>query len=311
MRPLLLLALAACAGDPSPPTKPSEDSAAPPPPPPPRERVTEAFQYFPPKLDLAFIVDDDDWQGALAPDLDAFVEALDARDVDYHLGVTSVYRAEDGTTGVLSALGVMRWGESSHEGAADFLRAAMLPIQAEGDTCGTLAAKSLFEQDTPEGPNKGFFRPESEIAFVVVSDEPDRSYAYQFDHNAFVAFMRILREDPADVSFHAITRPHDQAGQQFYKGVVEALDGCIQSLDEVPFLPALECVVDTIEPTNRFVLEKWADPETLTVTVHEPGLGEVELEHDEFTWDEGTRTVDLVDYYPRFSAVVEITYLEP
>src|SRR5690606_3571524 len=148
----------------------------------------------PPQLDLTFLVDEDDGHAVLAPALDAFVEGLEARDIDYHLGITSVYRAQDGAAGQLANLGAMRWAEPSQPGAADFLRSAMNNIALEGEPCGTWAARAVVQQAVEGGPNAGFYRPGSELAFVLVSDEPDRSNGFGFPHDAFVTFLRDQRE---------------------------------------------------------------------------------------------------------------------
>lgn len=309
MRPLLFLVLAACASAPPDPGPAGDDTGVTRPPPPPDDEViTESFQYFPPKLDLTFLVDEDDGHAVLAPALDAFIADLEARDIDYHLGVTSVYRAPDGAAGHLANLGPVRWAEPSQPGAADFLRSAMNGIATAGDPCGTWAARAVIQHAAEGGPNDGFYREGSEIAFVVVSDEPDRSNGFGFPHDAFVTFLREQRERPEDVSFHAVTRPHDQPGPQLYLGIVEYFGGCIQSLDEPSMAPTLACVLDTIEPHNVFPLRARPDPETLQVVVLEPGLGAVELTPDQFAWDPDRGAVDLRAYYPRFSAVVEIRY---
>lgn len=310
MRFLPLLLLVACVGEPpdGPDTAPPDEDTQPPPPPTPP--VTEHFEYLPPQLDLIFVVDPVLWEVNLSLALSGFVAHLEARDVDYRLGATSTFRSEDGTVGILSAMGPFRWADPYQPGAADILRGLMRAVgEAEGEPCGTLAVRDAIEHAAPEGPNEGFFRPGAQAAFVVFSDEVDRSFAHGLDHSSFVQYVRTLRDEGLDIGFHGIVDPHDKIGTIYYAGVVNSLEGCLHPLTEVPYQPGLDCIVNTVEPTNVFPLSAAPVDGSLEVVVHEPGGSKVEFDPDDFLYDPSARTVSLLDYYPRYKAKVDITYV--
>jgi hypothetical protein len=143
-----------------------------------REGAEEWFAVELPRVDLLLVIDDscsmDTHQQELSDSLPALLEWLDGGSVDYHIGVITTDMESPSRSGRLLPAGERLFIDphTEHAGAA-------LATLARPGTTGSATERGLEAihgaLDLAGTANQGFFRSNTPLAILVVSDEDDES----------------------------------------------------------------------------------------------------------------------------------------
>jgi hypothetical protein len=213
--------------------------------------VEERFtQHASPAVDVLWVVDNTASmareQTALAEAFEGFVEALEAEEVAYQLGVITT-DVSDEQAGVLQ--GVPWIITPSHEDpAAAFSEAVQVGIEGAAPEAGLGAAWLALSEPLRSDENRGFRREGSLLHIVVVSDGDDSSQALlepwlEEDEDVVSFFLGFLEQEAAGgehaTIFSAVAGDtpsgcygiagRAQAAHAYHR-VVEATDGVFASI---------------------------------------------------------------------------------
>ena len=140
-------------------------------------RRFEEFQQVDNKeVDVLFVIDDscsmEENQRRVAENFDSFIDAADARDVDFHLGITTTDTFL--SPGELVGPIVTRDTPDFKE---EFKNQAAVGVLGSGFETGLEAMQAaLDEADRGNGFNADLIRPTAALVVIIVSDEDDQSF---------------------------------------------------------------------------------------------------------------------------------------
>ncbi len=214
----------------------------------PGNQVVDRFVQEPTSaVDVLFVIDDSasmrDDQAALARELPRFVQVLDDRGVDYHVGVTTTDTEEEATRGRLRSAGSTRFVTPELPDPVGSLT-EMIQVGTEGTGTerGLFAAWLVLEANRNRPENQGFARPDASLSTVVVSDEDDESDP-EFTPAAFASWYEGLRDSPVDRTFNAVVALASVGGSQRgdrYVTVAEQVGGVVQDIETAQWAGLLE-----------------------------------------------------------------------
>lgn len=187
----------------------------------------------------------------------------------------------------------------------DWVRAAVLLRGEQGSGSEQALGMSLLALSDP-GPvaNAGFLRPDSDIAVIFVTDEPDYS-AVTVDE--WVDWFDDLTADRGRGSVHTFgTSISTQAN-----GLAAEYGGVVANLGTYDVEAESAEVGEQIVPAYDGVIELSAlpDPATIVVTATEPGGAVVTLTDGvDYDYDAVANAVILTGYVPPLDTQIAVTY---
>lgn len=158
------------------------------------------------QVDMLFVVDSSgsmgEEQAALADGFGAFIETFLELEYDFHLAVTDMdYEA---TAGALFGDPAILTPETPNL-VEQFQENALLGTGGSGSEKGMEAARQALSEAKREGVNRGFFREESLLAVIFLTDEDDQSTASNETYLDF--FLELKRGDRRRLKLSAIAGP--------------------------------------------------------------------------------------------------------
>jgi hypothetical protein len=293
-------------------------------------------QTQPAKLDLLWVVDNtpsmDVNRASLEANVGEFLKTLDARGVDYQIGVTTTGIDPVSATQVKQCPGGARGGEAGRFFPADHStprivtpstpnRAQVLAQNVAVGGCNmvqqglraawlALVAPNIDNADNPYTPqpadgNLGFFRDDASLAVIVVSNQDDQS------PNSVAWYVSALPQvkPKTPMTFSAIVGPPSgcpsavQPGTRYLE-VVKALGGVSASVCASDWSQSLRGIADGLfRSRDTFPLEAPADPASLTVTLNGQAT-------TAWTYD-AAKQVLVFQTPPSPGTAIEIDYSEP
>jgi len=238
------------------------------------------------RVDVLWVVDNSgsmaNERERLAEAFERFMRVLARRRIDYHVGVTSTHVDEESGGELRSVDGVhMITPETANE-VAVFSAMVDFPAGRERREQGLEAARLALSPPLSDGANRGFLRPDSALAVVLVSDEDDGSFG---EPAHFARFLQHTRR-PGDERLATLSAivgllPDGciPPGEEHIFGAdadpaertleaVEATGGMAGSICETDFVPLLEALGRRVSTLTRiFPLSGLPQPDTVTVRV--------------------------------------------
>lgn len=246
------------------------------------------------EVDVLLVVDNscsmEPYQVELADNFAAFLEYIEAGDVDYHIGVVTTSVAESvpgGTCERADTDAVPDAGElvggawitpDTDDGADAFADLVNVGICGAGYETGLDAALLALSEPQVSGANKGFLRDDAYLSLVFVSDEEDGSPLTVSEYvNAFRAVKGQRERDIFNASALVVTDPelcpedslaYDGGPSSRYISVAEETDGIVGDICEADFEPIVrELGLASSRLTDTFYLSEEPDPLSLVVGV--------------------------------------------
>ncbi len=269
--------------------------------------VSDSFTYEAPVVDVLFILDTSSSMisktETLISGLNGLVQDFVELGFDYHIGVTNI--DETNNHGHLEGFDGAKWSSPEHPTPVAQLVGLVESVTDPSvlESGRSAAYKALELTDGSEEPNFGFLRDGSQVAVIVHTDETDQSGNNPINEADFITYMVELR-DPGDSAFHSI------AGTADYLALTNGVGGIGWSVDNTPYGPALQAIVDHFNKT-QLTLSMPAVAGSFEIRVIEPDSTERLLLSTDFVHDSVEGTLELVSNVPQDGATVEVDYLTP
>ena len=155
-----------------------------------------------PKVDVLLVVDDSgsmgDDQEVLASNFSSFIAAFQGSYVDYHLGAITTDMVASNRSGRL--VGPFLTQDTPNIAQA-FRSMVVQGSNGSSDERGLQASRLALSDPLASNENKGFLRPEADLALIILTDETDHS---NIPASQFTAFLQTLKSPPAKTSVVAI-----------------------------------------------------------------------------------------------------------
>ena len=225
-------------------------------------------------VDILFVVDNSGSMGGnqtnLANNFDAFVGAFSAAGIDYHLAIITT----DSAAFV---------GDMITPSTADPITEFNDQISSIG-TRGSALEQGLYYSylstssggDASPGATTGFFRPDSRLVVVYISDEPDAShYSSSMADSDYTAHLLSLKSSTDLVVAHAVIGDYPSGcstngGAQFgdgYYDVANDLGGTVMSICAEDWSVTMDTLARDSMAEMAFALSDNPIEETITVTI--------------------------------------------
>jgi hypothetical protein len=268
--------------------------------------VTDVFEQLEgPKVDILWVIDDScsmyDEQARLIANLSQFVGYADTLNADYQMAVTTTDAGSENAgkfercfphPAIIDSSYGDDTADPSARRQAAFACTFDVGTNGSGYEAGLGSAKRALERatdpalDPATNPNRGFVRPDANLAIVVMSDEEDQSVeADDVLRDFFYSVKGAHRPDR--VAVHAIAGPVSepceaegrfppQPGYRYFNMTRET-GGIFFNICRPDWQPVLQQLgLDVFTPTDEWDLSQAADPGTIQVTVDglavQPGL---------------------------------------
>ncbi len=294
---------------------------------PPTPTNTDSYEQIQkPQVDILWVIDNScsmiNEQTGVANNFPVFMDFFLGSGLDYHIGVVSTDMDNPDQSGKLVQAGGLRWITPETPNPEEIFAAmAQLGTDGSSDEQGVLAAYAAFELQSDW--NKGFFRDDSAIHVITLSDEADVSPSVPVSLNEFASYLNGLRADPEAVEYHSIVGPPEPEfpcdGVQYpglaYIQLTNLVGGIFWSLCANDWIGALEMIgLDTAGLKREYFLSERPVEGTIQVTVEEGGyvvgfdLFDEFTSLGDYTYNETRNSVTFLTYVPNPGAVVHIDY---
>lgn len=285
---------------------------------PPSDRTDRFLQVVEHQVDVLWVVDNspsiEDNRALLASTFPLFIEAFQAVEADWHIGVITTDMDTPGHQGALQA----------RDGHTFISRDTPDPVAVFTSMVTEMTGESLDERGRDaawtatellrETVNAGFLR-DSELAwlhFTVVTDENDDSE--QIELEQFVNYVNFIRPVEDRSSWNSIVSTNgigpEEAGTDYIE-LSTTLGGAVADINN-PDWPAVIAELggtQAPDPIVEFFLTARPVPGTVDVQVTEPsGVVITFLPDVDWTWSEPRNSVTFLNYVPPLGATVEIHY---
>lgn len=279
---------------------------------------TDSFtQASEPSADVLFVIDDSgsmsEEQGALSTNAQAFLQAAEDTDTDYHVGVVTTDMSDSAKSGRFQ--GSPKVVTPATPNAAGVLGNTInrLGTNGSGTEKGLQAMVAALTEPLISNENTGFIREDAALAVVIVSDEDDfSSGAVDF----YVDFLRNFKgtHNSHMVKMHAIVGPPggcssgngDATAAPRYAAVQSATGGQFQSICNQNWGDmARQMGIDIFDGWRGFRLSRVLDPDQ-PHTVKVNGT-----ERPQGTWEYDSDTNNIVfdsNHVPEGGSTIEVSY---
>lgn len=316
MRPMVLLALAACSsendlvsdlpvfldGNPPPVEVPAWT-----------DRI---LQVTVPKVDVLWTVDDSssmgDEQRDLVENFPAFAEYFVGSGLDYHIGVVTTDIDDPRDDGALeTARGYTFIDRETENPVEVFTAMASVGITAIGEECGLGAVYHALEARR-ETDNAGFYREDADLHTIVISDEEDQTPQQVITASEFVSWYGGLKGTERRQTFSSVVSfvddpPADRGVR--YLGVTEAIGGIRANIAEGDWGTILDQLgLQAGGYRTEFFLSHRPVPDTITVVEERTDGNVIPHDRDRWSWTESRNSITFESYVPEPLAVIVITY---
>ncbi len=272
-------------------------------------------QTYPNAVDVLWTIDNSggmsDEQEELIAAFPRFLEALDANDTDYHIGVVSTDLDDPDHSGRLREYQGERW---IHPATPD-------PIAAFGDMARLGSSGSMAESGRAVdytalelrkyAYNAGFLRDDARLELIVVSDEDDSSGVNPISLPEFTEYLQTLKSSPGMVGFSAIVSLWDCACDGVGRDYIEltyAIGGVLWNIRDQP-APFIEGLGAQVASSYRdFHLNYFPVPGTIEVSVELDGAHDVLEEGVDWVYEPLRNSVFFPDEFPMQHSSVHISY---
>ena len=162
--------------------------------------VTDTFtQQNVVKSDILFVIDNScsmgSWQAHVANNFSSFFSVFVNSGVDYHIGIITT----DDPTFVSPVIDT-----STYNPVYEFTQAAQVGTWGSGSERGLDMAYESLMTGGDAAPGGSFSRPDSKLAIIFVSDEPDSSYKRGSVPSDYSGFYTSTKSDPSLAVAHAV-----------------------------------------------------------------------------------------------------------
>jgi hypothetical protein len=278
----------------------------------------------PAKVDVLFVIDDScsmsEEQAQVAVNFPAFMDFFLGSGIDYHLGVTTT--DVDSTNPNAGRLRRVMNDGATHRfidtttanPTAVFSAMANAGTNGSPSEAGREAAYQLLETGRDLPRNQDFYRDDSILHMVFVSDEQDQSIEPSIAD--FRSWRENLKARPEDVVSHAITGiPGQLCTAVFDAGTLyityaDQSGGAVQDLCEPDWAPLMEELgLITSGLRREFFLLNPAAGDVVEVSVFVPGPDVTQtFTADEFTYDAAGPSITFDTFVPEPGSVVRLSY---
>lgn len=277
-----------------------------------------------PEVDVLWVIDNScsmgDQQEKLAESAPLFMQFFLDSGLDYHIGVVSTDMFDENESGkLIPGPGNTLWITPETPDAVNvFAGMAVLGNQGRFPEKGLGATYAAFELQ--QTWNDGFFREDSGVHVIVLSDESDFTEDSIVTQGELIDYLNNLRSEADAVSFHSIVTPPDDfcpgiatPGTRYIE-VTNAVGGVYWSLcDE--WVGALEAIgLEATGLKREYFLSQIPVDGTIDVKVDAYGniLTFDELDPvtglGDWTYNASRNSVTFLQYIPDPGAVVTIDY---
>lgn len=168
-----------------------------------REIVNKSVNNtYNPAVDILFIIDSSGsmgrFQDRLAENVDFFIDSFfNAKFIDYHIGVTS---SDISRKGRLNAVNDIRYVTRTTPDGASIL-AEMMDVGTSGSATEQFFSihKAAFSSASLKGYNRGFYRPDAQLAVFLLTDTEDQSGIAP--EKAFESLVKLKKGDATRVHY--------------------------------------------------------------------------------------------------------------
>ena len=297
------------------------------PPPATPDRTDRYVQTTQPEVDILWVVDNStsmsDEQQAITSAFPTFMNFFLGSGLDYHIGVVSTDMTDPDQSGRLIEAQGIRWIDpTTADPVGVFSEMANLGTGGAHMERGIQAAWASLEIETAF--NDGFYRDQSAVHFVVLSDEDDQTSSGQITTDEFIDYLGGLRTDEEQVSFSSIVSPPPPAfpcegasstGTRYLQ-VTSAIGGVKWSICDRDWGAVLEQLgLQTVGLKREYFLSEKPVLGSIDVSVTDPAGTDFEFSEldtstglGDWTYDETRNSVTFVAYYPPEGSTVAIHY---
>ena len=232
-----------------------------------------------PILDIIFVIDNSGsmsvFQQELSNQMTAFMNVFLASGADFHLGFITTDR------GYLQCTGIICWIDDTFATPVDWAQGIISQISISGSAFEKgieMAHKALqnTDYDTGAAPGTSFWRDDSTLVIIYVSDEPDFSIG---GWNAYTNFFDVLKPN-VDMMRHFAVIGDYPAGCLFNNGVyhrniahgsgyydmTQRYNGDWYSICATDWGNQMQDLANTVTIRSRFALDE-PDPIEASITV--------------------------------------------
>lgn len=276
-----------------------------------------------PAVDVLWVVDNSrsmyEEQQFLVNNFTSFMKSFEDSGMDYHIAVMSTgFDDEDENGAFRTAIDnreqTIHWIErDTREPEAVFREMALIGIDGPMEEKGRAQIYSAL-QLKGDTENFGFLREDAFLSVIVLSDEDDRSGDVPIGYDGFLAWMRNLKPDAAQVSFSSIVGPEGGCGNAVegsdYLALTDALGGVKHSICEPSWANVLESLGrQAAGLKSEFGLSTLPDPDTIEAYMVE-GRNDITpfTSGYDFQYDRGRNSIVFVDEPPPPGATLYIEY---
>lgn len=285
----------------------------------PLDRTDRYLQIIEHQVDVLWVIDNspsiEEDRDLLAQTFPLFIEAFQAVEVDWHVGVVTTDMDSPGHQGALQSRSGYTYIDRDTPNPVDIFTSMVTTVTGDTlDERGRDAAWTATEllRDTV---NAGFLR-ESELAwlhFTVVTDEDDSSEQVELEQ--FINYVNFIRPIEDRSTWNSIVSTTgagpEELGAQ-YIALTDALGGAVADLNN-PDWPGVMTELggtQAPDPIREFFLTARPVDGTIDVKVTEPsGVVITFAPKVDWTWSEPRNSVTFTTYVPPLGSTVEIHYL--
>lgn len=292
--------------------------------PPKSETNTDTYEQVSiPKVDVLWVIDNScsmmDEQTKLTANFPIYFSHIADSELDYHIGVVSTDMFQESHSGKLIEINGVKWIDPSTPYPQE-LFSSMSSLGTMGSVTekGVLAAYSAMELQPKH--NAGFFRDDSAIHIITVSDEPDMSETSPISDSEFADYFMGLRSEDEDTRYHVIVSwPQGDiacaSNGSDYISLNEQIGGVFVSICSVDWSNGLgQLGIDAVPLKTEYFLTQKPIEESIVVSVLDNGytiIFEVwnsVLGTGAYVYNESRNSITFLEYRPPLYSKVSIEY---
>lgn len=292
----------------------------------PIEDVTQEdqiMQVTSPRVDILWMIDNSgsmsNEQTDLTENFPQFMDFFVGSGLDYHIGVTSsdLDGNYNGSRGKLVVVAGVKYIDPDIANPIEmFASMATLGTSGSSTEQGTGAVFDALEVERDRA-NAGFWRDESAIHTIVISDEPDLTRANIIGRDEFVGWYSGLKEAAGDRTFSSIV---DATVGGKYRGITNEIGGIYWNVADDNWTQVLERLgVQAAGLKREYFLSRLPVEDTIEVKVEDVTGATLSFERGmidpvtgvpsgDYTYDSNRNSITFVEYVPNALSTILIEY---
>ncbi|MGC6491724.1 MAG: MopE-related protein [Myxococcota bacterium] len=270
--------------------------------------TTESFPVGTGDLDVLLVIDD---SGSMAPyqsDLSTVTDELLTPSLNVaqsvHVGIVTTDMVDPLRSGQLLEWNGVRFADSLVLGDAGLLVWTSGAITSAG-TVGNFVETGLDAIQAALSPplvttgvNAGFYRPDADLAVILLTDEPDQGGS---PTASYIAGLNFIQTGPGPVQVHGFLPLGPSCGSTLvgrYEAVINAFGGQTYDICVPNYAAGASAIGQSIvpmsSPTQLYSLQGVPDPATLEVTVEYGAGGSATLSTSAWIYDPTNNSVEVI-----------------